>query len=340
MKEENIYDKYDNYIIEKNKKEQIKLLQQNHIDLLQNEQNINLEKFHELTNIEINEDDMDSNIIDSNDSISESDFENIDSKSLLYGNYSKEYEIFENLTTDEEKKKYLIETFENITHDNYKFGNYFQFTEFRSYDLYYIGKNDKIVDGLNDDEQSHISYELTKYTRNAINDFKNSSYQYIDLRYDDKFIKENIVGNILEKWNWNLKFTYSIYDENNENLTIESPNGSKKRFKLNTHINDIIRYFKKSNEEQCIININLKCKKEYSNYIMNELIPITWKSENIGGTGNQTYTNVYIKYTGPLSEKEEFINLLEKSYTHIEQGISFKITDATFGSITFCDELT
>jgi len=315
-------DIYDTYILYK-KSEHAKAV---YISSLKEEREINLNVFYESTNntdIEINEDES-----DSDDSVCESDFENnIENDLLFYGDYIEKYREFNKLennennedTKNEDIKNYLINNFEDVNTENYKFGNSFQFSSNRSHSRYFIGKNNTIIyNPMYGDGDLVISYELTKYTKDAVNDFKDSEFDSILLRYDDKFIKENIVGNILKKWNW--KF---IYDTMENGISIEFPNNKEKVFNLGTNVKDIMSYFKKSNEVQTEFIINLEYENNYYGYIHDTVLPFTWNCERLGGGGNGTSGYFSIKYIGPLSEKEHMITLLKKTYD--KEEFTYKI---------------
>ncbi len=164
-----------------------------------------------------------------------------------------------------------------------------------------------------------IPYELTKYTKDAVNDFKDSDFDSILLRYDDKFIKENIVGNILKKWNW--KFIYNTMENC---ISIEFPNNKEKIFKLGTNVKDIMSYFKKSNEVQTEFIINVEYESMYDGYnIYDNVLPSTWDYLRLGSGGNGTSGYFSIKYIGPLSEKEHMITLLKNIYD--KEEFTYKI---------------
>jgi len=316
-------DIYDTYILYR-KREHAKTA---YISSIKEEIEINLNVFYESTSnadIEINEDES-----DSDDSVCESDFENnIENDLLFYGDYIEKYREFNKLennennedTKNEDIKNYLINNFEDVTNENYKFGNSFQFSSNRSHSRYFIGKNNTIIyNPMYGDGDLVIPYELTKYTKDAVNDFKDSEFDSILLRYDDKFIKENIVGNILKKWNW--KF---IYDTMQNGIYIEFPNNKQKIFNLGTNVKDIMSYFKKSNEVQTEFIFNVEYKSMYDGYnIYDIVLPSTWDYQSLGGGGNGTSGYFSNKYIGPLSEKEHMITLLKKTYD--KEEFTYKI---------------
>ena len=112
------------------------------------------------------------------------------------------------------KNSKLYENKNNITNvsqlsdnvKNYNFGDLVAFSEYRDTCTYIIGKNGELINNPDYSGSGYLTipYEITQYLYDAVNKYKNIDPTYIDLRSDDKFIKDNINTTsckIKEEWN-------------------------------------------------------------------------------------------------------------------------------------------
>ena len=144
---------------------------------------------------------------------------------------------------------------------------------------------------------------------------------WIDLRFDDKFIKENINTKsckILEKWDW--KFSYCI---NINELHITFPNNIKKIYDVKkTSANKILKWYNGSKLDQTEIEVNFKLKKDCSYNKNVPKLPPTWDIE-ISSSYNREYRPVTFFLKGPTIEKDKVINSINKKLRNLE----FEITE-------------
>lgn len=94
---------------------------------------------------------------------------------------------------------------------DYNFGDLVAFSDYRDTQTFFIGKEGKLI--YNPDYSCSgyltVPYEITKYLDNAVKKYKDLNPSDIDLRYDDKFVLENINTKsckILKTWNWKRTF--------------------------------------------------------------------------------------------------------------------------------------
>jgi hypothetical protein len=256
--------------------------------------------------------------------VQEDEFEVFTNQLLAYGDYPEIEDQLNEIETNEEKKEFLLkQKIEDIKSKYYKFGNSMQFSSSRGSSHYIIGKNNEIIyctDSNFGDGALVIPYSITKYTNNAqecfdfLNDYPNIDIIY--LRYDDKFVKQNLDGNILEKWNWKI-----MYDVREKRINIELPNGNSNDFKLNTKVSEIVGYFQNIEKEQTkiVMNINyLTSDMNDLNYMSIEdfepLLPSVWTVKKMGHVQNENKCSINYSYTGPLEQKDDFIEYIKNIY--------------------------
>ena len=77
---------------------------------------------------------------------------------------------------------------------SYNFGDLVAFSEYRDTDTYIIGKNGELISNPDYSASGYLTipYEITQYLNNAVEKYSDVEPMYIDLRYDDKFILDNI----------------------------------------------------------------------------------------------------------------------------------------------------
>ena len=136
----------------------------------------------------------------------------------------------------------------------YNYGDLVAFSKYRDTETYIIGKEGKLVKNPDYSEAGYLTipYEITNSLDNALEKYSEIEIQYIDLRFDDTFIKENLNTKsckILEKWNWKFSYNYETQE-----LYIDFPNDTKNVFKINkTSSNKILKWYNGSKLDQTTI---------------------------------------------------------------------------------------
>ena len=165
---------------------------------------------------------------------------------------------------------YIKQTFNIIP----KFGDIIQFSNDKAYDSYIIGYNNEFIYAPDYDDTGTgnliIPYEITKYTRNAVELYKNihSNLTKIYVRYDDLFITK-IMGLIDKSWTGKIAFlchSNSIevnFNNTNDNDDDENNNDVNKiiMIEIDEHLtSQKIEIMKKNvNKKQIMYN----CKIEF-----------------------------------------------------------------------------
>jgi len=185
-------------------------------------------------NVDINEEKSDDILEDKSEDISKETSDN----TLEYKPLQKNSNDIENLTIKEElleneeifdniQPKLLVQENHNYhlrdLHSDYikttfnimpKFGDIIQFCKDKAYDTYIIGYNNEFIYAPKYDETGSgnlvIPYEITKYTRNAVELYKNIHLNItkIYVRHDDLFITK-IMGPIDKSWNGKIAWICS-----------------------------------------------------------------------------------------------------------------------------------
>lgn len=248
---------------------------------------------------------------------------NIKAKYVYYCKDSKFYECEDNITNVSQLSDHI---------KNYNFGDLVSFSEYRDTGTYIIGKDGKLVDNLDYSNSGYLTipYEITQYLDDAVNKYKEVDPMYIDLRYDDKFIIENINTTsckIKKEWDWKLTL-YSGYL-----LFVKFPNGNEHDFDVSkTSAYKIKKWYEASEKEQSKLKVFFQVKgnkydkfKKYTEKNRHPKIPSTWSSFYSGGGGG--YRNSYSNFTyqGPIDEEEKVIKSIEKYYN----GYDYSITKVT-----------
>ena len=209
----------------------------------------------------------------------------------------------------------------------YNFGDLLSFSSgYRSENTLIIGKNGKLVHNPDFGGSGYLTipYEITQYLTDATNKFKNIDFEYIDLRYDDEYIKKNI--GIVNK-DWNFKFTFYKLDQT---ISIEYPNGIVNDYDVNdVNLDDIYNFYLGSKLQQSKIHFSYFLKGDkydefISKYGKNLLpeIPSTWAVE-FGGSGGgykEMYGDIYIK--GPIENLTMILDKLNLYYDGFNAKIS------------------
>lgn len=245
---------------------------------------------------------------------------NIKAEYVYYCEDSKFYENEQNITNVSQLSDYV---------KNYNFGDLVAFSDYRDTGTYIIGKDGELVDNPDYSSSGYLTipYEITQYLDDAVNKYQEVDPMYIDLRYDDKFIIENINTTsckIKKEWNWKLTL-YSGYM-----LYIKFPNGKEHGFDVSkTSAYKIKKWYEASQKEQSKLQVFFQVKgkkynkfKKYTEKNREPKIPSTWSYQWNGGGGG--YENSYSKFTyeGPTDEEEKVIGSIEKYYN----GYDFTIT--------------
>ena len=316
MKDENLYDIYVQ------KKERIDKTENNLEEL--KKQKLTYYNDFQSKNISITEMSDSESTSDNHvhESVQEDEFEVFTNQLLVYGDYPEIEDQLNEIESNEEKKEFLLkQKIEDIKSKYYKFGNSMQFSSSRGSSHYMIGKNNELIyctDSNFGDGALVIPYSITKYTNNA-----QECFDFLDditvidaiyLRHDDEFVKQNLDGNILEKWN--LKIMYNIREKR---INIELPNGNSNDFKLNTKVSEIISYFQNIEKEQTkiVMNINyLTSDMNDLNYMSIEdfepILPSAWTVKKMGHVQNENKCSINYSYTGPLEQKDDFYRIYKK----------------------------
>ena len=311
MQDENLYDIY--------------VQQKERIDKTENNiEKINQQKlmyFNDFQSINLtSEETFDSDLI-SNIDIQEDEIEVFTNEIIAYGDYPEIEDKLNEIENNERKKEFLLkQKIEDIKPKYYKFGNSMQFSTSRGNSHYIIGKNNELIYCTDSNFGSGalvIPYIITRYTRNA-----EKCFDFLDditiidaiyLRHDDEFIKKNLDGTILEKWNWKI-----LYDVHQKLINIEFPNGKSNDFKLNTKVSEILSYYENMEKEKVKIIMNIDYIQENINNLsihdFEPLLPSTWTYELMNHIQNENLCSIMYNYTGPKEQKDDFIEYLKKIY--------------------------
>jgi len=238
---------------------------------------------------------------------------------------------------DEEKEKIknISDLSDHVTH--YKYGDLVAFSEYRDTETYIIGKKGKLIPNPDNASAGYLSipYQITQYLDDAVSMYGHSDLcvNDIDLRYNDKFILNNINTKkckILKKWNWKLSWCVDY-------LYVKFPNGKSNDFDISdTNSEKILAWYKGSEKEYYKFKIDYQVKNDkYDNWIkkhgeenykwlsVGPKIPDDWSVQKGGGSGGTRYHQSVYYFEGPLESKDSVRDTVEKFY----QDTDFKITE-------------
>ena len=248
-------------------------------------------------------------------------------------NIKAEYVYFcENNKIDENESeiKNISQLSDYVT--NYNFGDLVAFSDYRDTGTYIIGKNGELIYNPDYSNSGYLTipYEITQYLDDAVNKYQGVDTMYIDLRYDDIFIKTNINTSsckIKAEWNWKLTL-YSGYM-----LYIKFPNGKEHGFDVSkTSAYKIKKWYEASQKEQSKLKVFFKVKgkkynkfRKYTEKNREPKIPSTWSYQFNGGGGGYESSYSEFTYEGPLDEEEKVIKSIKKYYN----GYDYSITKVT-----------
>ena len=219
--------------------------------------------------------------------------------------------------------KYLEKT--DIRKKGWLFGDLVIFDDYRATGTYIIGKEGKLVENPDNSLSGYLTipYEITQYLDNAVEKYSGFfDLNDIELRYDDKFIRDNINTSsckILEKWGW--KFYYW----NNSKLNIEFPNNKFNTFDVkNTTAHKIKKWYEASQKEQVKFRLYYRFKNE-DKYKEKKLpkLPSTWSRYLEGAGGGSEYSFEEYIYMGPKDEKDKVVKYINKFYDGFNHKIDF-----------------
>lgn len=238
-----------------------------------------------------------------------------------------EYIIYENISNTTRFKNIndLKEYFKIKGITKYNFGDLLSFDQYRDIDTKIIGKNGVLVSNPDYSGSGYLTipFEITQYLDDATNKYKDIDVSCIDLRHDDKFIKENI-GEIPKSWNF--KFTKTDDDI----ISVEFPNRRVNDFEIgSTNAQDIYDFYLGSQKEQATIKLYYSIKgekyKEFRDKYGYKTVPDnllkTWSVEygSGGGGSNSTYGN--LKFKGPFDEISKILDILNQYYDGFDAQI-------------------
>jgi len=141
------------------------------------------------------------------------------------------------------------------------------------------------------------------------------------LRYDDKFIKENINTKdckILKSWNLKLTYYYS------DILIVKLPNGMKREFNVNNvDAYKIKKWLEGSKEKQFIFELSFKTNYDCE---MKPKLPLSVNMFNTcqifsSSNGKRMYEFNYL-IKGPISVKQKVNDIIKDFY----KGYEYKLT--------------
>lgn len=225
---------------------------------------------------------------------------------------------------DFSKFRNITDLFRFINKDlEYNYGDLVAFSKYRDTQTYIIGKEGTLIKNPDYSYAGYLTipYEITNCLDNALEKYSEIETQYIDLRFDDKFIKENINTKsckILEKWNWKIS-----YNNETQELYIDFSNDIKNVFNINkTSSNKILRWYNGSKLDQTTIELRYKIKKDLYNNEEPKLPP-TWCLEYNGTCSNNKEIIKKFILKGPTIDKDKVINSINKTF----KNINFEITE-------------
>jgi len=244
------------------------------------------------------------------------------------------YYCDENLDYDDIKKiKNISDLSNHVTEYNY--GDLVAFSDYRDTCTCIIGKKGKLISNPDNSGSGYLSipFSITKYLKDAVSMYGHQDLcvNDIDLRFNDKFILENINTKkckILKKWNWKIAWCQT-------ELFVKFPNGKSNSFNIKeTNSEKILEWFKSSEKEQTKFRVKINLENEdlkkfkekfgkdnYQWLSASPKIPNTWSEYNgsSGGGSNNHYSITH--YQGPIDDKDILINNIKDFY----QGFNYQI---------------
>ena len=219
--------------------------------------------------------------------------------------------------------------------NSHNFGDLVAFSDYRDTETFIIGKNGELIGNPDYSYSGYLTipYEITQHLNNTVEKYSDVEPMYIDLRYDDKFILDNINTKsckISKNWGWKLTW----YHENE--LIVKFPNGSEHGFNVNsTSAYKIKKWYEGSQKEQAVIKLFYEIKNDKYDEFLEKYgknnyewlsakpsIPSTWSFTHGSSGGGSKDHHSNFTYHGPSSEKEKVLDSIKKFY----QGFNYKLT--------------
>ena len=234
-----------------------------------------------------------------------------------------------------EKIKNISDLSNHVT--NYNYGDLVSFSDYRDTGTFIIGKKGKLIPNPDNAAAGYLSipYEITQYLNDAVSMYGHNdlSVNDIDLRYNDKFILNNINTKkckILKKWNWKISWCV-------DSLYIQFPNGKSNNFDIGeTDAEKILAWYQGSELEQAKFKINFEIRdEEYDKWIKKHGeknykwlsarpdIPDTWIQQNGSSGGGTRYHLSNYYFQGPLESKSEVLDIVHNFY----QGFNYQYSE-------------
>jgi hypothetical protein len=218
-----------------------------------------------------------------------------------------------------------------------KFGDIIQFCKDKAYDTYIIGYNNEFIYAPKYDDTGTgnlvIPYEITKYTRNAVELYKNihPNVTKIYVRHDDLFISK-IMGPIDKSWNGKIAWLsndnsieVNFNDVNNDNEDNDDHTYDENKI-IMIKIDEIFNYQKIETIKQNMNKkqISYKCKidfyenedcddTEFIDLIKPKLYHSYYYDTNIKLDVQDVFSYEYI-IIGPEKDKELFEKTMHDFY--------------------------
>ena len=198
--------------------------------------------------------------------------------------------------------------------------------------IYCITKNDKVIKLENEGEYKNwtIPYSVTKYLRNATLKFKDFPWiKNMYIRYDDKFVRKNLNRKkckILKKWNWKI-----ILSLNNNKITIQFDNQTKKTFYINKKLNTykLLKWYKSSKLDQCQIDIEITVPLDKKKYFFKKLyffkrnLPFTWNLQEINVSSKEGFITKNYLLNGPKINQNKIIKYINYKFNKFDINLNF-----------------
>jgi hypothetical protein len=215
---------------------------------------------------------------------------------------------------------------------DYNFGDLIKFGT-----TYAVGKEGALIKCTDSNYYTSIPYQITTYLDDAVNKYSEVDTTFIQLRYDDKFILNNIndKDNIIqEDWGW------KIYWASHGVIIIIFPDGKKGTFTIaSTTTGRILEWVEAKKEEQYEIRLIANLKEDsYQTFVQRfgkantrwgkkfpEQLPATWtvKEAFIDGSRKKRIMNFDYRLQGPKKIKTKIIDIINNFY----QGLDYYIVE-------------
>ena len=195
---------------------------------------------------------------------------------------------------------------------NYNYGDIVIYDTYRHTGTFIIGKEGNLIENPDNSNSGYLSipYEITQYLDDALYKYGDIyNINDIALRYDDKFIKNNINTEeykILENWNWKL------YWCDNDNIHIKFPNEESNDFNINKYNTyKIKKWYEARSEPKSSFRLEV-ISNDYDYTVPN--IDCTWTmKQNSMSDINGTFKFGYF-LEGPTDHKKEVIKTINNFY--------------------------